>query len=671
METPSLVLALGALALLGGCSSASPSAQSIDGGAAPESGSRVDASPPAQDASAHRDGPSTEASSTTKSAACNIAAGDWNVGTNRLPANCYAYPLTNSMWANRVPVDAMDHLWNAESYGLPSSSDFYAQNAMTAEGSAAVNCSTFAAVQGGPQPSGCNGLAGGHVQIVSPAVDGSRSNRDSSSSIWYATAADPVFSIGGPGNGMTCTNGPFETPHDCVVFHAPAGAQYAWYGGGSCFNGTAAGATGDPSPLVPICEYDSQCNPGYPHCLASYSRSTLQPAYDDTFLSIFDQAQQLFVDSEGGENSVAGLVLPSCTQGDCASVCNGHAGTLADPCPLPADSYLAAESFVRDSDWSTSSQTMVSNGVPEYIGAAADNGSGMSAGGAARVRLEEIESGIFHIIQGASTGNTMVATIWPGTVAEASNQSSDGMPGGAWVFLDYTDAQIESMGLDPLQKNLVTQLAHYGTILENWADQSFTQFSEVTESGMAYFGATGKQHPVYEWMNGQKVGVANTGFQYTVDCHDNSTLGDSQYDCEVDSLYGLPLLPGPGGKDASGRSCSTGCDVSGHIHVLDPSVLAGYIGPGQRSGEPSPTVGLLVVAISGSGSGIIQSNPPGVNCDHQVQCNVASGLGTRFTLSAVANSGSFKGWSGGGCSGTGTCTLTAASSPQVVTATFE
>jgi hypothetical protein len=686
MHTHRVVVALAPLVLLGGCASPSPeSALSIDGGGNGESGTQIGTVSPAQDA-----GPSRRASDaaatpdsgeagspvgsreggTTGSARCDIASGDWNAGTNRLPANCYPYSLTNSMWANRVPVDAMDHLWNAQSYGLPSSSDYYAQNAMTARGSAAANCSSFAAAQGGPQPSGCNGMAGGHVQIVSPAVDGSRSNRDSSSSIWYATASDPVFSIGGPGNGTTCTSGPYETPNECVVFHAPAGAQYAWYGGGYCFNGTSAGAAGDPNPKVPLCEYASQCNAGYPNCLSSYSRITLQPAYDDSFLAVFDQAQQLFVDSEGGKSSLEGLVLPSCAQGSCGSVCSGHAGTMADPCPLGLFSYLAAESYVKDSDWSTGSHTIVSSGATEYIGAGADNGAGMSAGGAARVRLEEIESGIFHITGGATTGNSMVPTIWPGTVPEASNMSIDGIPGGSWIFLDYTDAQIEAMGLGALQKTLVTQLAHYGTILENWADDSFTQLSEVTESGMAYYAATGHQHPIYEWMNGQKVGVESTGFQYTINCHNSATLGDSQYNCEVDTLYGLPVLSGPGGKDTSGRSCGMGCDVTGHIHALDPSVLAGYIGPGKRAGEPTPTVGLVVVAMSGSGSGTIQSSPPGINCDHQVQCNVAGGLGKQFTLTPVATSGSFQGWSGGGCTGTGSCTLTATSSPQVVTATF-
>jgi hypothetical protein len=76
----------------------------------------------------------------------------------------------------------------------------------------------------------------------------------------------------------------------------------------------------------------------------------------------------------------------------------------------------------------------------------------------------------------------------------------------------------------------------------------------------------------------------------------------------------------------------------------------------------------LSVALAGSGSGSVTSSPSGIDCG--ATCSHAFASGTSVTLTATADSGSsFAGWSGGGCSGTGTCqvTLTAATS---VTASF-
>ncbi|WP_297561901.1 fibronectin type III domain-containing protein [Meiothermus sp.] len=76
----------------------------------------------------------------------------------------------------------------------------------------------------------------------------------------------------------------------------------------------------------------------------------------------------------------------------------------------------------------------------------------------------------------------------------------------------------------------------------------------------------------------------------------------------------------------------------------------------------------LTVNKSGTGSGTITSSPSGINCG--ATCSASFNAGTAVTLSAAAASGStFAGWSGGGCSGTGTCTLTM-NAAQNVTATF-
>lgn len=75
------------------------------------------------------------------------------------------------------------------------------------------------------------------------------------------------------------------------------------------------------------------------------------------------------------------------------------------------------------------------------------------------------------------------------------------------------------------------------------------------------------------------------------------------------------------------------------------------------------------VAVTVVGSGTVTSNPAGVTCPGT--CTAAFSLGTKVTLTASPGSKiTFTGWSGGGCSGTGTCAVTV-NANQAVNATFQ
>src|SRR4029079_8015332 len=70
----------------------------------------------------------------------------------------------------------------------------------------------------------------------------------------------------------------------------------------------------------------------------------------------------------------------------------------------------------------------------------------------------------------------------------------------------------------------------------------------------------------------------------------------------------------------------------------------GPAGPGQ----------VINVSTSGTGDGTVTSNPVGINCP--TGCEAELNSGASITLTAVPEAGSaFAGWSGGGCSGTGSC----------------
>ena len=76
----------------------------------------------------------------------------------------------------------------------------------------------------------------------------------------------------------------------------------------------------------------------------------------------------------------------------------------------------------------------------------------------------------------------------------------------------------------------------------------------------------------------------------------------------------------------------------------------------------------LAVIADGEGSGTVTSMPDGIDCGSS--CAAGFATGTMVTLTATPGTGaSFWGWTGGGCSGTGPCTV-ALTDATAVSATF-
>ena len=77
----------------------------------------------------------------------------------------------------------------------------------------------------------------------------------------------------------------------------------------------------------------------------------------------------------------------------------------------------------------------------------------------------------------------------------------------------------------------------------------------------------------------------------------------------------------------------------------------------------------LTVSKAGTGGGTVTSSPAGIDCG--ATCADDFDEGSSVTLTATpATDSTFTGWSGGGCSGTGTCDVSIGASNATVTATF-
>lgn len=120
----------------------------------------------------------------------------------------------------------------------------------------------------------------------------------------------------------------------------------------------------------------------------------------------------------------------------------------------------------------------------------------------------------------------------------------------------------------------------------------------------------------------------------------------------------------PDGTVVSLTNCS-GTPPTVRINYTARTVTATVVTTGSSTGTGRYA---LTVNKSGSGSGTVTSGDGGINCGSTCLHSYAGG--TMVTLTATPASGStFAGFTGGGCSGTGTCTVTTRSA-QFVTATF-
>ena len=105
------------------------------------------------------------------------------------------------------------------------------------------------------------------------------------------------------------------------------------------------------------------------------------------------------------------------------------------------------------------------------------------------------------------------------------------------------------------------------------------------------------------------------------------------------------------------------------VNVSFSSTAAGYDGSASNAVINGGTTYGLTVQKDGTGTGSVTSSPAGIDCGADCREDYSENTQVTLTAAAVTDS-SFFGWTGGGCSGTGTCLVTM-DQAQSVTATFD
>jgi Divergent InlB B-repeat domain len=143
--------------------------------------------------------------------------------------------------------------------------------------------------------------------------------------------------------------------------------------------------------------------------------------------------------------------------------------------------------------------------------------------------------------------------------------------------------------------------------------------------------------------NGNTVGSAC--IFYDVTQGDNAAPCTGSHNCyDPSGTYGV--LSTSDSAFAPAYRATTGWDFATGIGTVNAyNLVMGW------SGEET----LSVTTFGASGS--VTSSPAGINCVAPT-CSGSFPIGTKVRLTAIPNTGMiFTGWSGGGCSGTGTCTV--------------
>jgi alpha-tubulin suppressor-like RCC1 family protein len=315
-----------------------------------------------------------------------------------------------------------------------------------------------------------------------------------------------------------------------------------------------------------------------------------------------------------------------------------------------------------------------------------------------------------------SWGSNTYGQVGDGTSLTSRSTPTQIMPANQWAMVDGGDSHTLALTTNGVLwawgRNLHGELGN-GTTVESDAPISIatpTTLWVAVAAGGYHSAAVKSDGTLWAWgynnygqlgyatspatenHSPQQIGADNVwlavaaGENHTVALNSNGTLwswgnnasGQLGYDTSPSTQSQTPQQVG---QDTDWIAIAAGTDYTIALKS-DETVWAwggnafGQLGDGTNIPKSTPALAIelrpkLTLTKAGHGTGRVTSSPAGIDCDGT--CSSASAtyaLLTSVTLSAATDSCMrFAGWSGGGCTGTGTCTIPLRSS-VTVTAIF-
>jgi hypothetical protein len=251
----------------------------------------------------------------------------------------------------------------------------------------------------------------------------------------------------------------------------------------------------------------------------------------DQFFTVWDQTTNLILGAYKYNSGVQ--AIPNCT-----------ATTTGSACSMGSMGYCVKANYTTDKGY------QVGNGGADSL----TNGPQ-----ALTIRAAEWIAGTINhalYLNGSCEGGASGQSVFPATPGHTASQCAD--PAGpkpihgSLIFMDYTDAQVNAMGLPPWQKAIILAMTHYGGYFGDTNDSAAAghdnqgMYPTRYEGGEAYVTA-GITYPLQQWLAGQP-GV-------------KGGVGSNQ---QLNYWANIPLVGGT--------------DVVHHTHIADPCVPTALTG---------------------------------------------------------------------------------------------
>ena len=205
----------------------------------------------------------------------------------------------------------------------------------------------------------------------------------------------------------------------------------------------------------------------------------------------------------------------------------------------------------------------------------------------------------------------------------------------------------------------------------NDADNMYTWYDNNSATNGGNAGTPGAGNDTMDFI--RALNTANYGgfsdWRMPTDKELQTILDYGRYNPSIQMTFFFNTVPSYYWSSATYESIPS---YAWRVYFLNGSVLNSKKSSGNyvravRSGQCG-LFGDLFISKSGNGAGAVTSADGKIDCGSH--CTEAYTIGAEVTLTATADAGSgFAGWSGGGCTGTGTCTVKLTGATEI-TASF-